>query len=313
MVDINNIPAMQTTRRSFLKKSSLALAGAAVLPSGLLAAVKKPVILGIQLYSVRDDMKKDPLGTLKQLSGMGYKFVEHANYVNRQFYGYSAAGFKKVLTDLGMAMRSGHTSFNNSHWNAAKKEFTDTWKYTLEDAATVGQQYVISPSMENAWYKTYDDLRHTMELFNKSGELCKNNGLKFGYHNHHVEFSTMLGGRKMYDIILAETDPSLVTQQIDIGNMYNAGAQAADIIRRYPGRFELMHVKDEIKSSENKPGEPYESTILGKGVIGTEAIAALGRQSGGTTDFIIEQESYQGKTPIDCAKEDLAVMKKWGY
>jgi len=301
-----------TTRRSFLK-TGLALAGAATLPAGLLAAAKKPAILGIQLYSVRADMKEAPVITLRRLSDMGYKYVEHANYVNRQFYGHSAAGFKKLLDSLGLAMRSGHTGLNSSHWDATKKDFTDAWKYTLEDAATVGQQYVISPSMESAWYKTYDDLRRTLELFNKSGELCKKNGLKFGYHNHHVEFSTVLGGRKMYDIILAETDPSLVTQQIDIGNMYNAGAQAADIIRHYPGRFELMHVKDEIKSSENKPGEPYESTILGKGVIGTEAITALGRQSGGTTDFIIEQESYQGKTPIDCAKEDLAVMKKWGY
>jgi sugar phosphate isomerase/epimerase len=244
---------------------------------------------------------------------MGYKYVEHANYVSRQFYGHTAADFKKLLDSLGLAMRSGHTGLNSTHWDAAKKDFTDAWKYTLEDAATVGQLYVISPSMESAWYKTYDDLRRTLELFNKSGELCKKNGLKFGYHNHSVEFSTVLGGRKMYDIILAETDPSLVAQQIDIGNMYNAGAQAADVIRHNPGRFELMHVKDEIKSNENKPGEPYESTILGKGVIGSKAIAALGRASGGTTDFIIEQESYQGKTPIDCAKEDLAVMKQWGY
>lgn len=304
---------MHTTRRSFLKKSSLALAGAAVLPSGLLAAVKKPAILGIQLYSVRSDMKQAPVVTLKALSDMGYKYVEHANYVNRRFYDHTAQDFKKLLDNMGMAMRSGHTSFNSSHWDAAKKDFTDSWKYTLEDAITVGQQYVISPSMESAWYKTYDDLRHTMELFNKCGELCKKNGLKFGYHNHHVEFSTVFGGRKMYDIILTETDPSLVTQQLDIGNMYNAGAHAADIIRRYPGRFELMHVKDEIKSGENKPGEPFESTILGKGVVGTKAIAALGRQSGGTTDFIIEQESYQGKTPVDCAREDFMIMKQWGY
>lgn len=301
-----------TTRRSFLK-SGIALAGAAALPAGLLAVTSKPVILGIQLYSVRDDMKKDPRGTLKQLSDMGYKYVEHANYINRQFYGYSAMEFKKILSDLGLAMRSGHTGLNSSHWDAAKKDFADAWKYTIADAATLDQLYVISPSMESAWHKTYDDLRRALELFNKSGELCKKNGLKFGYHNHSVEFTTILGGRKMYDIILAETDPSLVAQQIDIGNMYNAGEHAADIIRRYPGRFELMHVKDEIKSTETGQADPFESTILGKGVIGTKAVAALGRQSGGTTDFIIEQESYQGRQPLDCAKEDLEIMKGWGY
>jgi len=302
-----------TTRRSFLKKTSVALAGAAVLPAGLLAAVKKPAIVGIQLYSVRDDMKKDPLGTLKQLSAMGYKYVEHANYVNRLFYGYSAADFKKVLNDLGLAMRSGHTGFNSSHWDSAKKDFTDAWKYTIADAATLDQLYVISPSMETAWNSTYDNLRRALELFNKSGELCKKNGMKFGYHNHSIEFSTTFGGRKLYDIVLAETDPALVAQQIDIGNMYNAGAHAAEIIRRYPGRFELMHVKDEVKAAVPHGEDVYESAILGSGVVGTKNILDLARQSGGTTDFIIEQESYQGKTPIDCAREDFKIMKAWGY
>ncbi len=304
---------MHNTRRSFLKKTGWALAGASLLPAGLLAHVKRPAILGIQLYSVRDDMKQAPVITLKQLSDMGYKYVEHANYVNRRFYDRTAADFKKLLDSVGLSMRSGHTSFNSTHWDPLKKDFTDTWKYTLEDAITVGQQYVISPSMESAWYKTYDDLRRAMELFNKCGELCKKNGLKFGYHNHSIEFSTVLGGRKMYDIILAETDPALVAQQIDIGNMYGAGGRADDLIRRYPGRFGLMHVKDEIKAAVPQGEEAYESTLLGKGVVGTRKIVDLGRQSGGTTDFIVEQESYQGKTPIDCAREDYAIMKEWGY
>jgi sugar phosphate isomerase/epimerase len=116
----------------------------------------------------------------------------------------------------------------------------------------------------------------------------------------------------VYDIILQNTDPSLVVQQLDIGNMYNAGAKALDVITKYPGRFESMHVKDEIKSTTGS-GDKYESTVLGKGVIPVKEVIDLGRKSGGTIHFIIEQESYQGKTPIECVKEDLAIMKQWGY
>src|SRR6478609_2380547 len=99
---------MYTSRRSFIKKGSLAIVGSALFTNELLAASKSKTLTGVQLYSVRDDMTKDPLGTLKQLVAAGYKHVEHANYVNRKFYGYSATDFKKVLGDLGLTMPSGH-------------------------------------------------------------------------------------------------------------------------------------------------------------------------------------------------------------
>jgi sugar phosphate isomerase/epimerase len=153
-----------------------------------------------------------------------------------------------------------------------------------------------------------------MELFNKSGELCKKAGMKFGYHNHDFEFREKLNGVKLFDIILQNTDSTLVAQQLDIGNMYHAGGIAVDILKQYPGRFELMHVKDEIKISDGgEMGGNYESTILGKGIIPVKEVIDLGKKAGGTLHFIVEQESYQGKTPIDCAREDLAIMKKLGY
>ncbi len=304
---------MHTSRRKFIKTSSLAVAGTALFSDQLFAMTKRNEITGIQLYSVREDMMKDPMGTLKQLSAMGYKCVEHANYINRKFYGYSAADFKKVLDDLGLKMKSGHTVMGKAHWDASKNDFTDAWKWTVEDAATVGQEYVISPWLDESLRKTTDDIKRYMEVFNKSGQLCNKSGMKFGYHNHDFEFSSMLDGVTVFDLILTNTDPALVAQQLDIGNMYNAGAKALDILNKYPGRFSLMHVKDEIKSEKANAGERYESTILGTGVIPVKEVIDLGRKSGGTLHFIIEQESYQGKAPVDCAKEDLAIMKKWGY
>ena len=306
---------MKVTRRKFLRNGSLALAGTMLLPDLLLADKKATGnILGLQLYSVRDDMQKDPLGTLKQLAAMGYKNVEHANYIDRKFYGYSATDFKKVLEDTGLKMPSGHTVLSGADWNSAANDFTDKWKQTVEDAAVVGEMYVISPWLDESLRENYDGLLKFLDVFNKSGELCKKSGLKFGYHNHDFEFKYSLNGKKIYDIILENTDPELVLQQMDIGNMYGAGGRALEIVKKHPGRFTSMHVKDEIKTTgKGEMSDNYESTVLGKGIMPVKEIVDVFRKKGGTTEFIIEQESYQGKSPLDCAKEDLLVMKGWGF
>ena len=308
---------MNQSRRKFLTQSTLTVAGLSLLKSKTFATTfATGHIVGVQLYSVRDNMKtpQDASDTLKKLSTAGYRYVEHANYNERKFYGYSAAEFKKILDDLNLKMRSGHTKLAAEHWDDSKNDFTDAWKNTVEDAATVGQKYVISPWLDEALRTDADQLKKFMDVFNKSGELCRKYNMKFGYHNHDFEVSTKVGNETLYDFIIKNTDPKLVAQQIDIGNMYGSGGRALDIIKKYPGRFELMHVKDEIKAEKGEmAGEPYESTVLGKGVLDVKAIVDYAKKSGGTTDFIIEQESYQGKAPIDCVKEDLDVMKKWGY
>jgi len=300
------------TRRTFVKNSALALAGASLFSKSILEIVKDGTITGIQLYSVRDDMKKDPSGTLKQISEMGYKYVEHANYVDRKFYGYAPTDFKKLLDGLGLQMKSGHTVMGRDAWDESKNDFTDKWKYTVDDAAAVGQEYVISPWLDESYRKDLDGLKRFLAVFNKSGELCKKSGMLFGYHNHDFEFNTNVGGMRLYDIILKETDPSLVIQQMDMGNMYGAGGRALDLLKQYPGRFKSFHVKDEIKSDKKDSMEGYESTVLGTGVIPVKEVLDIGKKTG-DVHFIIEQESYQGKAPIDCAKQDLQIMKSWGY
>ena len=302
---------MNTTRRSFLKNGSLIMGGAMAFGNQAFAAKGAKQIIGIQLYTVRQEMKKDPLATLKQLAEMGYTHVEHANYVNRKLYGFSAPEFRKVLDGMGLKMPSGHTVMGVQHWDNEKKDFSDSWKQTVEDAAILGQSYVISPWLDASLRKTYDDTLRYMEVFNKCGELCKKSGMKFGYHNHDFEFSEKLNGMMLYDIILKNTDPSLVIHQLDMGNLYNGGAKTEDILKKYPGRFESLHVKDEILSQGKE--EKYESTILGKGIIHLKANLDFVKKAGGTKYLIIEQESYQGMTPLDSCKQDLAIMKGWGY
>lgn len=301
---------MNQSRRKFIQNTGLAAVGTTLFQQFAFAAAKKGELTGIQLYSIRSEMKADPAGTLKQLAAMGYKHVEHANYINRKFYGWTAKEFKALLDDLGMKMPSGHTVMTSQHWDAKNNDFVDAWKYTVEDAAAMGQMFVISPSMDQKTRTDINALKSFMNVFNKSGELCKNYGMKFGYHNHDFEFSESLDGKTLFDIILTETDPKLVIQQLDIGNMINGGAKALDIMKKYPGRFESMHVKDEIAATSGH--EKFESTILGKGIVPVKEIVDLGRKWG-TKHFIIEQESYQGSLPIDCARIDLEIMKKWGY
>ncbi|MBS1487888.1 MAG: sugar phosphate isomerase/epimerase [Bacteroidetes bacterium] len=298
------------TRRNFIKQSALAATAIGLSAHSSWAFGNAKGITGIQLYSVRDDMKTDALGTLKKLAAMGYQYVEHANYVNRKFYGHSPADFKKILSDMGMKMPSGHTVLGKNHWDEAKKDFTDSWKYTVEDAATAGQQYVVSPWLDASLYETEDKLKHFMDVFNKCGELCNKHGMKFGYHNHDFEFSKKVNGKVLYDLILGLTDPKVVIQQLDTGNLFNGGVKAMDIIKKFPGRFEMMHVKDEIAASGGH--EKYESTVLGKGIAQVKDVIDIGA-SEGTKLFIIEQEAYQGVAPIECAKENYEIMKKWGY
>ncbi len=302
---------MTTTRRSFLKAGGLSLAAAAIGSHKLFAATYPGIYMGIQLYTVRDDMEKDPSGTLKQLSDMGYRYVEHANYHNRKFYGYAPAEFKKLLEESHLKMPSGHVVMTPADYDYVRKDFSDNWKHTVEDAATAGQQFLVSPWLDESLRKNMSDFKAYMDVFNKSGELCRKSGMTFGYHNHDFEFDTKLDGKVLYDLIMEYTDPSLVAQQLDMGNLYNGGAKAIDIVKKYPGRFELMHVKDEIPSTNKE--EKYESTILGKGIVGTRQVCDLGRKSGGTRYFIIEQESYQGLTPLDSSKQDFRIMKNWGY
>jgi sugar phosphate isomerase/epimerase len=249
-------------------------------------------------------MKSDPKGTLKKLADMGYKVVEHAGYADGKFYGFTPAEFKKILGDLGLKMYSGHVDFGVEAWDASKKDFTDTWKKTVEDAAFMGQKFVLTPALADNAQKNYDELMKVIDLWNKCGALCQKHGMKFGYHDDFNE-DTIMKNMKLYDVILKYSDPKLTIQQFDIANLYNAaGTDPKETIKKYPGRFVSLHVKDVLKDKN--------STILGKGVLDVKNVVDLAVKNGAWL-LIIEQEAYQNESPLDCVKDDLAAMKKWGY
>jgi sugar phosphate isomerase/epimerase len=301
---------MKTSRRTFVKNGATIALGAAILPRSVFASVSEKAVVGLQLYSVRDDMNNDPKGSLKKLAGMGYTVVEHAGYSDRKFYGFTPPEFKKILGDLGLKMYSGHVDFGMKAWDASKKDFTDAWKQTVEDAAFMGQKFVITPELAENAQKDYDALMRVIELWNKCGELCLKYGMQFGYHDDFNE-NAILHNMKLYDIIMKNSDPKLTIQQFDIANLYNAaGTDPKETIKEYPGRFVTLHVKDVLK--EKNKENSHDSTILGKGVLGIKDVLALAIKNGAWL-LIIEQEAYQNESPMDCVKDDLAAMKKWGY
>ncbi|MFO7656642.1 MAG: TIM barrel protein [Bacteroidales bacterium] len=297
---------MLTSRRKFLQSSALTVTGIAFSPA-LACSEKKnqeeikevEKITALQLYSVRNEMRDDPVQTLNRLAEMGYTHVEHASYVNHRFYGWTAAEFKTILDNSGLLIPSGHVVLEEFHWDETKNDFTDDWKKTVENAAFLGQEFLISPSMDESIQSTYNNLMRFMVIFNKCGELCNASGLKFGYHNHDFEFSKTLNGAKIFDLIATNTDADKVVLQLDIGNMYLAGAMAENVINQYPGRFLTIHVKDMVKTG-NK-ASAYESTVLGDGILEPRKITDLAKDTG-TTLFVIEQEAYQGDEVVGILK-----------
>jgi sugar phosphate isomerase/epimerase len=301
---------MKNSRRTFVKSGALAVIGAAILPQSIFALGAQKATVGLQLYSVRDDMKSDPKGSLRKLADMGYKVVEHAGYADRKFYGFAPSEFKKILADLGLTMYSGHVDFGMQAWDATKKDFTDTWKQTVEDAAFMGQKFLITPELAEKAQKDYDTLLKVIDLWNKCGEYCQKHGMEFGYHDDFNE-DVVMNNMKLFDIIMKYSDPKRSIHQFDIANLYNApGTDPMDVIKKYPGRFVSLHVKDVLKETDKD--NRHDSTILGKGVLNVKDVLPLAIKNGAWL-LIIEQEAYQNESPMDCAKDDLAAMKKWGY
>ncbi|MDJ1484739.1 sugar phosphate isomerase/epimerase [Cytophagaceae bacterium YF14B1] len=294
------------SRRNFIKKGSIFLAGAAI--SGQLFLQKEKFHIPLQLYSVRDEMKKDPLGTLKQLASIGYKEVEPAAYLeqsvyqNRKIYGYSSKELRKILDDLGLTQPSSHVVFRLTDWLTDKKDVSDEWKGVMEDANILGQKYLISPWF--AYDKTkLDECRKGFDVYNKVGEICSNAGLRFGFHNHHDEFEQKFNNEYLYDIMLKELNLKYVCQQLDICNMAEANVDPMRWLKMFPKHFELLHVKD-LNKTKN------ESTLLGDGRLRMKEILDFAKKNTAVKYWVIEQESYGDKTPMESVKIDLERLKQ---
>jgi len=231
-------------RRNFVKQSSLFLS-ASLLPISCLEMENKPKFkMGLQLFTIRDAMAKDPLGSLKKVAALGYQDLETYGYDGEKdmYYGYKSADFKQILNDLGLTATSGHYGFSDYF----KKSDDDMKRFTdqcIEGAKALNKSYVTWPWLAPE-YRTIENFKPLAKMLNKIGEQVTAAGLGFAYHNHDFEF-TEHNGQIGYDIILNETDPSLVKLQMDMYWVKHASKLSpAEWIAKQPGRYVMWHIKD---------------------------------------------------------------------
>jgi sugar phosphate isomerase/epimerase len=263
------------TRRTFIKTTTLAAASTMLAP-GLLKASAMKSDIGLQLYTVRDQISKDLPGTLKEISRIGYTWLEAAGYGDGKFYGLAPAEFKKMVNDLGMKMISSHCGFK-----------PEESRQVIDSHLELGVSYIVCPSVSIPEKPTEEDYYLATTFLNEIGLICSQAGLKFGYHNHNFEFKTV-GDTTGYDIILEKTDPKLVCFEADIYWMTYAGVNPVDYFKNYPGRFNLWHVKDMANNPEKSFAE------IGKGTI--PYVKYFGKAAGksGMEFFFVEQDECKG-------------------
>lgn len=276
-------------RREFIQASALATAGMLSIPSMVNAAAKKNI--GIQLYTLKDVIGNDPKGILKQLSGFGYKELETYGYKDGKLFGLSVAEFGATVKDLGMKVISGHYGIDIIQNDLDR---------AIADAKSLGQEYIVVPWLGDN-YRTMDGIKGVCEVMNKAGETCKKSGIRMGYHNHDFEFKEV-DGKPLFDVMLAELDPKLVSMELDLYWVIFAGHDPLKYFEKHPGRFEQWHVKDRDKEVPNR------NTEVGSGSIDFKPIFAKAKQSG-MKHFYVEQE-YFARPSIESAKICIDNLKK---
>lgn len=292
-------------RRKFLKLSA-AMGVGALLPLQFCTAKKEDqrsevsfigategtlASFGIQLYSVKENMSENPIETIKSLASYGYHQIEGFNAGKGIFFGMKNTEFKTLMDDNGLNYIASHTN-----------TFQDLERQAAE-AGEIGMKYLINPYVGPQ--KSMDDFKKLADDFNKQGEICKQNGLRFAYHNHGYTFDE-LEGQIPQEYLMNHTDPELVDFELDLYWVYSAGHDPMEWIEKYPDRFPLGHVKD--KDSNVERSEANGSTIIGTGVLDFTTILTSGKNNG-MEYFIVEQERYVDISPLEAAEKNAAYMK----
>ena len=282
-------------RKDFLKISGgLALTGL-VSPNIFASLAKNDTAakmknFGLQLYTLRVDMPKDPKGVLKQVAGFGYKQIEGYEGSKGMFWGMSNKEFKSYMDELGLNFVASHCDMN--------KDF----EKKAAEAAEIGMKYLICPWLGPQ--KKIDDFKKFADTFNQKGEICKKNGIRFAYHNHAYSFE-MLEGQLPQEVMMNNTDASLVDYEMDIYWVVTGNANPEAWMKKYKNRFRLCHVKDRIRNTTEREA----SCDLGTGSIDYASILKTAKKNG-MKYYIVEQERYDGTTPLKAAETDAAYMKK---
>ena len=283
---------MTITRRDFIKSGALAAAATAFLPEAFAFQGAYKDRIGLQLYSLRDSIFKDPRKILSDVASYGYKELETFGYKDGKLFGLTVKEYADHVKSLGMKTVSGHYGLDM---------LGTGWDKTCADAAALGQKYVVIPWMNKESYSSLSVLKKTCETINKAAAVASKAGLKMGYHNHDFELGKV-EGQVILDVMLKELDPKLVSIELDLYWVVYAGGDPLKYFAAYPGRFEQWHVKDMSKTDKTKNAD------VGTGSIDFKALFARAGQSG-MTHFYIEQETYP-VSPAESVKNSLINLNK---
>lgn len=282
------------SRRKFLEVTSggILLASVPQMFASCSAVSKSLKDFGLQLYTLRDVLPGDPTGVIKQVAKMGYTQLESYEGEQGMFWGMTNLEFKKLMDDLGLRLVSSHTDI--------RKDFE---KKTAE-AAEIGMDYLIDP-----WegpQQSVDDFKRIADIFNEKGAVCKQHGIRFGYHNHDYTFKP-IDGVMPQDVLMENTDPDLVDFEMDVYWVVTAGQDPIKWLKKYPKRWKLCHIKDREK---NVPlSQTDASVVVGEGSINWVNIMKESLAQG-MEYFIVEQERYVDMTSLRAAEKDAEYLKK---
>lgn len=263
-------------RRRFIKTTIAGAAFTMVAPT--YGCTKEEKMTGLILYTLRNEMNKDPEATLDRVAEIGYNWLEAASYANGKFYGMKPSDFKKMIESRGMKLISSHNGLS-----------PDNLEEVIGAAAEAGLQYLVIPSLPHEMFKSTDGLKKASEFMNMAGERCRENGIRLGFHNHWAEFEPV-DGQVPYDVFMKNTESELVTFELDIAWITRSGNSPVDYFNKYPGRFELFHVKDLSKEKND--------ATLGEGIIDFKPIFAEA-DTAGMKFFFVEQDNCRTHTPLE--------------
>jgi sugar phosphate isomerase/epimerase len=284
-----------TTRRGFL-----GMTGGLMAASAMPALAQRSIPLGLQLYTVRADLAKDYEGTMRQLKAIGLRRVQ----ANLTMAGKSSADQRKLYDSMGVTWESIHAGGDALRGNV---------QATVDEARSVGIKNItcsfpLYPVDRAAILAgpTLDDWKRNADAFNKAGEACKKAGMTFGFHNHNIEFRK-IGEVVPYDLLLKETDPSLVSMEMDIGWVIAGGADPVEYLAKYPTRYSSLHIKDLKNVGIPNFNMKMTSAIIGQGIVDWKKIRVAAHQSKVERAFLEIEEPYD-PSPLGMVKASFAYM-----
>ncbi len=291
-------------RRTFLGTATAAGAAALLANKFSWAAAERRIQrIGVQLYTVRDEMKADFAGTLSKVAAIGYKEVEFAGY-----FDHSPKEVRALLEKDGLTSPACHIQYD---------VLTDEkFPAEIESAKIIGQPYIVNPWVPEELRKTQDDWKRIAEKYNHIGEMSKKAGIQFAYHNHWFEFLP-LEGKRPYDTLLEATDPNLVKMEMDLCWITVAGGDPVEYFNKYPGRFPLVHVKDmkKLPKVTEAGGQDFgdslnDMTAVGHGIIDWKRIFAYSDKAG-IKHYIVEHD--KPADPLQSIKESYAYLHNFRW